>query len=208
MSDKPEIDVQRRRKGDKPTRQATASTRRESGGSTGGPSLGGTGGSLLGSAGNLLGGGSKGKLGCGGSGTIALSDIDTSAISVAPGDTIRLSVDISGDQIGYVYFFTGLYDSSSNSILIADTNYLESSQTDEQSGVYYPVWRQSDEFRMNFEWEPTLFSITDGTQSTVALFNPMAYGAAAEDAVYAIDGVYTFADSDEQRQARMFFQDG
>ena len=65
MSEKPEIDVQRRRKGDKPTRRATAPTRRESGGSAGGPSLGGAGGSLLGSAGNLM-GGSKGKLGCGG----------------------------------------------------------------------------------------------------------------------------------------------
>lgn len=143
-----------------------------------------------------------------GSGTITLSEITTSANSVAPGDAIRLSVDINGDQIGYVYFFTGLYDSTSNSILIADTDYLESSQTDEQSGVYYPVWPQSDEFRMNFEWEPTLFSITDGTQSTVALFNPMAYGVTAEDAVYAVDGVYTFANTGEQRSARMYFQDG
>jgi hypothetical protein len=45
---------------------------------------------------------------------------------------------------------------------------------------------------MNFEWEPTLFSITDGSQSTVALFNPMAYGVVAEDAVYAVDSIYTF----------------
>lgn len=143
-----------------------------------------------------------------GSGNIALSEIDASANSVAPGEAVRLSVDISGDQIGYVYFFTGLYDSSTNSILIADTDYLESSQTAEQSGVYYPVWPQSQEFRMNFEWEPTLFSISDGTQSTVVLFNPMAYGADADAAVYAVDGVYTFADTGDQRRARMYFQDG
>ena len=105
-----------------------------------------------------------------GSGTITLSQISTSANQVAPGEAIRLSIDITGDQVGYIYFFTGLYDASSNSILIADTDYLESTQTEELTGVYYPVWPQSESFRMNFEWEPTLFSITDGSQSSIALF--------------------------------------
>lgn len=143
-----------------------------------------------------------------GSGTINLSPISTSANSVTPGDSVQLSIDITGEQVGYVYFFTGLYDTGSNSILIADTDYLESSQTEELNGVYYPVWPQSDSFRMNFEWEPTLFSITDGNQSSVALFNPLAYGASAEDAIYAVDGIYTFTENGEQRRAQMYFRDG
>jgi hypothetical protein len=143
-----------------------------------------------------------------GSGTISLSQITTTANSVVPGDLVRLSIDITGEQVGYVYFFTGLYDASSNSILIADTDYLESSQTEELNGVFYPVWPQSESFRMNFEWEPTLFSITDGNQSSVALFNPQAYGASAEDAIYAVDGIYTFAESGEQRRAQMYLRDG
>jgi hypothetical protein len=143
-----------------------------------------------------------------GSGTISLSPITTSATSVSPGDAVRLSVDITGDQIGYIYFFTGLYDTTSNSILIADTDYLESSETAELNGVYYPVWPQSESFQMNFEWEPTLFSITDGSQSTVALFNPQAYGDNAEDAIYAVQGTYTFAQTGEQRRAEMYFKDG
>ena len=143
-----------------------------------------------------------------GSGTINLSPITTSADNVVPGDAIRLSIDITGEQVGYVYFFTGLYDASSNSILIADTDYLESSQTEELNGVFYPVWPQNESFRMNFEWEPTLFSITDGVQSSVALFNPLAYGASAEDALYAVDGIYTFTQDGEQIRARMYFRDG
>jgi hypothetical protein len=143
-----------------------------------------------------------------GSGTISLSAITTSANTVAPGDAVRLSIDITGDQVGYVYFFTGLYDASSNSILIADTDYLESAQAEELNGVYYPVWPQSESFRMNFEWEPTLFSITDGNQSSVALFNPLAYGASADDAIYAVDVIYTFAENGEQRRAQMYFRDG
>ncbi len=143
-----------------------------------------------------------------GSGTISLSPISTTADRVAPGGAVRLSIDITGDQIGYVYFFSGLYDAASNSILIADTDYLESAQTNELKGVYYPVWPQSESFRMNFEWEPTLFSITNGAQTSLALFNPLAYGASAEDAVYAVDGIYTFAESGEQRRAQMYFRDG
>ncbi|MBE0685275.1 MAG: hypothetical protein IH585_04675, partial [Anaerolineaceae bacterium] len=72
MSDKPEVDVQRRRKGEKPQRRATAPVRRQSDQSAAGSSGsggtytgGGGGGSLFGSAGSLLGGG-KVKLGCGG----------------------------------------------------------------------------------------------------------------------------------------------
>jgi hypothetical protein len=143
-----------------------------------------------------------------GQGTINLGTIDASANRVAPGDSVRLSIDITGDKVGYVYFFTGMYDAASNSILIADTDYLESPQTDELNGVYYPVWPQSESFRMNFDWEPTLFSITDGSQSSVALFNPVVYGGNADDAVYVVDGIYTFAGNGEQRRAQMYFRDG
>lgn len=143
-----------------------------------------------------------------GSGSIRLSPVSSTKNSVAPGDSTRLSIDITGSNIGYVYFFTGLYDPESNSILVADTDYLESEKTSELNGVYYPTWPQSASFRMNFEWEPTLFSISDGRQSSLALFNPLAYGASAEDAVYAVDGIYTFQQTGEQRRARMYFQDG
>ncbi len=77
-----------------------------------------------------------------------------------------------------------------------------------REGLNQPDKPEIDVQRRRKGDKPTLFFITDGTQSTVALFNPMAYGAAAEDAVYAVDGVYTFADTGEQRSARMYFQDG
>ncbi len=143
-----------------------------------------------------------------GSGTINLSPISTTADRVAPGGAVRLSIDITGDQIGYVYFFSGLYDAASNSILIADTDYLESAQTDELNGVYYPVWPQSESFRMNFEWEPTLFSITNGAQTSLALFNPSRTVPVLRMPIYAVDGIYTFAESGEQRRAQMYFRDG
>jgi len=143
-----------------------------------------------------------------GSGNISISEITKSGSSVAPGESISLSADISGENVGYVYLFSGLYDSSSNSIFVADTDYLESPDTQELNGVFYPVWPEGGEFRMNFDWEPLLFSITDGNQSALALFNPARYGASAEDAQYFVNGTYVFAANGERRRAELYFKDG
>ncbi|MHB1119867.1 MAG: hypothetical protein ACYC11_07375, partial [Bellilinea sp.] len=143
-----------------------------------------------------------------GAGAIAISAIQASANSVSPGGSIQMSAEITGENVGYVYLFTGFYDSGSNSIYVADTDYLESPDTRELNGVYYPAWPEGGSFRLNFDWEPILFSITDGSQSILALFNPGAYGASAEDATYMVQGTFTFADTGEQRTAQLYFKDG
>jgi hypothetical protein len=119
-----------------------------------------------------------------------------------------MSAEFSGNNIGYIYLFAGYYDQATNSIYVADTDYLESSDTQNLNGVFYPVWPEGGVFRLNYDWEPILFSITDGSQSVLALFEPAAYGASAEDAVYVVQGTYTFADTGEQRKAQMYFKDG
>jgi hypothetical protein len=91
---------------------------------------------------------------------------------------------------------------------VADTDYLESSDTRELNDVFYPVWPEGGSFDINFEWDVSLFSISDGQQTILALFNPTAYGAAAENAVYTVNGTYTFADTGEQRFAQMLFMEG
>jgi hypothetical protein len=143
-----------------------------------------------------------------GAGTITLSQITTSSDSLAPGESVKLSTSITGQNIGYIYLFIGLYDANSNSIFEADTDYLESSDTRELNGIYYPVWPDSESFKINFNWDGSLFSVSDGTTSVLALFNPAAYGASAEEAVYTLNGTYTFADSGDQKYAQLLFMDG
>ncbi len=142
-----------------------------------------------------------------GLGAIAVSDISASANRVSPGDVITLSTTITGENIGYIYLFTGLIDTASNSIYVADTDYLESSSTGTEAGVYYPIWPNAETFRLNFEFEPLVFTISDGTTSGIALLNPVSYGASAEQAVYAVDGTYTFSDTGETRRAQLLFKD-
>ena len=57
---------------------------------------------------------------------------------------VTLSADIQGDNIGYIKLFVGFYDQASNSIFVADTDYLESPETRQVDGVYYPDWGQGD----------------------------------------------------------------
>jgi hypothetical protein len=141
-----------------------------------------------------------------GSGTFELSDIDVSNTVAAPGRPVLLSMDIRGENVGYVLFFTGFYDRQSNSIFVADTDYIESSTTQEIDGVYYPVWPEP-EFTLEFEWEPLMFAISDGTDSVTAALMPENYGATPEEATYRVDGTYTYT-SGESRYARLYFRDG
>lgn len=142
-----------------------------------------------------------------GQGQIEISPIQLSSAVAAPGSPVTVTARIDGQNIGYIYFFVGYYDRSANAIFKADTDYLESDNTQELNGVFYPEWNENQPFNLVFDWEPTIFQITDGQTDASALFNPQTYGAAAEDSVYIVDGIYNYTDG-SQRSARMYFRDG
>jgi len=143
-----------------------------------------------------------------GAGQIQVSQLKLSDSVAAPENPVLLSADISGQNIGFIYLFVGYLDPAANSIFLADTDFLESAETRQVDGVNYPVWDSSGDFTLEFEWQPVVFAISDGRQSVVALFQPQEYGAAFEQAVYAVDGRYTFADTGESRSARLYFSNG
>ncbi len=143
-----------------------------------------------------------------GAGEISLTALKASSREAAPGEPVTLSTKIKGTNVGYIYLVIGYYDPASNSILVADTDYLESPETRQVDGVYYPKWSDAASFSLKFTWDPTVFSISDGQTISMALFAPQEYGAAAEDAVYAVNGLYTFAESGNQLNARLNFRNG
>ncbi|MFN2120142.1 MAG: clostripain-related cysteine peptidase [Anaerolineales bacterium] len=144
-----------------------------------------------------------------GAGGITLANLQASTTSIDPtnNETVGLSVDVSGSNIGYMKLFVGYFDAASNSLNVTDTDYLESPETRQTGGVYYPAWPQGD-FSMNFTWDGTVFGISDGTQNAVALLQPVQYGASADEAEYAVEGMYTFAETGEQRYAQLHLQNG
>jgi hypothetical protein len=141
-----------------------------------------------------------------GAGVITLSPIEKSGDVAAPGQPVLLSSNVSGENIGYITFFTGFYDQESNSIFVADQDYLDSYETREIDGVFYPDWGEGD-FTLEFEWEPLMFAISDGQNDVIAGLMPETYGRSPEEAIYSVNGLYTYSDG-EQRDARMTFQNG
>ena len=141
-----------------------------------------------------------------GQGSITVSEITQSGDTAAPNQPVRLSVDIQGENVGYVYLFVGYLDTNTNSLAILDTDYLESPDTRQVNGVSYPVW--SSDFTMSFDWDPIVFAINDGRQTRPALFLPESYGASAEEAVYTVEGKYRFAESGGTLNARLYFSNG
>ena len=141
-----------------------------------------------------------------GAGRITLSPVQKDRDQVAIRETVLLSTNVSGNNIGYIYFFTGYLDRASGSIAVIDRDYLEAPQTAEADGVYYPEWGEGD-FKLEFEWEPLAFSITDGRTRAMAALMPQTYGASWEETIYTVDGIYRYQDG-EQRYARAYFRDG
>jgi hypothetical protein len=143
-----------------------------------------------------------------GLGTLEVSPLRLSLSSANYNQPVTFQADIKGRNIGYVYLFVGYYDPASQSILVADKDYLESPTTRQVGDLYYPDWSDNQSFTLKYTWTPSVFAINDGKQSAVALLNPERYGATAEDAVYSADGIYTNTATGETCYARMFFSSG
>ncbi|MDD5498593.1 MAG: clostripain-related cysteine peptidase [Dehalococcoidales bacterium] len=141
------------------------------------------------------------------SGDFSISSLVSSADSASWRRPVTLTADISGQNIGYIYLFAGYLDEQSNSLFIADRDYIESPDIRSIDGVYYPDWGEGD-FTLEFTWEPIVFAINDGNDSVTALFNPESYGLTAEEAVYSVDGIYHFTGDNTECYARMYFSDG
>ena len=141
-----------------------------------------------------------------GKGKIQVSPIKLSSSTASAGNPVLISADISGDNLGYIYIFTGMLDQQSNALFVADMDYLESQESRTVDGVTYPDWGEGA-FTLEFEWEPLFFGINDGQHTVTALFSPQRYGASYEEAVYTVDGIYTYTDG-EQRYARLYFDNG
>lgn len=138
-----------------------------------------------------------------GAGDITVSPLSVDSTTAAPGQPILMSADVDGENIGYIYLFAGFYDREANSVNVIDTDFIDSGDTREINGIYYPEWGEGA-FTLEFEWDPIVFAVTDGTNQVLSLLQPQTYGASPEEAIYAVDGIYTFADG-ETRLARALF---
>lgn len=142
-----------------------------------------------------------------GASDITVSDIALSADTISTADSSTLSASVSGENIGFVYSFTGYYNAENDTIQVVDRDYIDAGKTRTVDGVYYPNWQDTD-IEIEFEWEPILYSIDDGRGSVAAvLLDPQDYGTTRGYPTYTVEGRYTSANG-KSREARLFFKKG
>jgi clostripain len=142
-----------------------------------------------------------------GASEITVSDIILSAETISTAESSTLSASVVGENIGFVYSFTGYYNPDDDTILVVDRDYIDAGKTRTVDGVYYPNWQGTD-IEIEFEWEPLLYSIDDGRGSVAAvLLDPQDYGTTRGYPTYTVEGRYTSANG-KSREARLFFKKG
>jgi len=136
---------------------------------------------------------------------LSMTPIEVSSDEIAADETVLLGTQISGEEIGYIYIEVSRYDEESETYIVEDMDFIAADDTVEFEGIYYPAWTAEDLEDFIFEWSPTIYALSDGETEAFALFEPAVYGAGDEDGEYDVRGVYTFADSGEERYATMKF---
>jgi hypothetical protein len=142
-----------------------------------------------------------------GAGEITVAALETSADTIGPDGSVTLTTEISGANIGYVYYYVSYFDEASGSYLTADMGFISAESTREIGGIYYPEWGNDSSIPIEFTWEPTLYYLSDGIEANdqFAFFEPEIYGVDEKTTTYTVRGVYTFADSGSEMDAVIRF---
>lgn len=142
-----------------------------------------------------------------GAGALSIAPLDLSAITVAVDETVSLSTTVTGTNIAYVYYYVSYFWEEDGSYLSADAGFVEPGNVKEVGGLYYPDWDQGGSVEVEFDWEPTLYFMSDGdpAHDQFAFFVPSTYGASRAEDIYTVRGTYTFRDTGTQVEAEIDF---
>jgi hypothetical protein len=142
-----------------------------------------------------------------GAGGITIDHVTTSSDTIDLEGTVTISSTVRGDNISYIYYYVSYYWEDDGSYLTADMGFIDSDATQKVNGVHYPDWGSDGFVEVEFDWEPTLFFISDGIEENdqFAFFEPSSFGETWEQDVYTVYGQYTFAGTNDTREAAINF---
>ena len=138
--------------------------------------------------------------------SLSIAPLEASTEQLTAGQTVTLSTQIGGGgDVGYIYIEASRFDPETDSYVIEDVDFVAADDTAAYGGINYPVWTEGDLADFSFDWEPTIYALSDGQTEAIALLDPTAYGIGDEDTEYEVRGIYTFADTGEMRAVTMTF---
>ncbi|PKN85844.1 MAG: hypothetical protein CVU45_08465, partial [Chloroflexi bacterium HGW-Chloroflexi-7] len=116
-----------------------------------------------------------------GSGDITIGEVTSTSYELAPDETATISADVSGTNIGYVFYYVSYYSEDDDSYLMADMEFLSSETSKEIGGSVYPDWGEETTFTVSTDWSPTVYYLNDGVDEAFIYLEPEIYGVTYEE---------------------------
>ncbi len=138
-----------------------------------------------------------------GASELTVGPIQISSTDISGDETVTVSTTVTGN-VAYIYTVLYYYNPDTESYWIGDISYYIADNTVEIDGVNSPDYGPSP-VQVQYEWSPTLYSLTDGNHDAYALFEPSEYLSADGKTVYLVYGQYTPAAGATPVDARLYF---
>src|SRR5215212_2361662 len=124
-----------------------------------------------------------------GASQLIVGPIQISDTEIAGDETVTVSTTVEGN-VGYIHTALYFWDETSESYWIGDVSYYIAENTTTIDGVNFPDYGESP-VQVEYEWSPTLYTLTDGEHDAFVLLEPAEYLSADGGTVYAVYGQYT-----------------
>jgi clostripain len=139
-----------------------------------------------------------------GASKITISPIELSGDTASTGNPVTLSTTIKGENVSYLYIFTGRFTKGQDQLQVVDLDYIDSEETKDIDGRIIPEWGEGD-IPVDMDWEPVAYVVNDGTHKQMVLLEPDTFGAGTEDTLYTVNGIYKFANGEPDRYSILYF---
>lgn len=139
-----------------------------------------------------------------GANKIEIAAIELSGDTASTGNPVTLSTTIKGENVSYLYIFTGRFTKDQDQLQVIDLDYIDSEETKEIDERIIPEWGEGD-IPVDMDWEPLAYVVDDGSRKQMVLLEPDTFGAGTEDTIYSVKGIYKFANGENDRYATLFF---
>ena len=139
-----------------------------------------------------------------GASEITISPIELSGDTASVGSPLTLSTTISGENVSYLYIFTGRFTKGQDQLQVIDLDYIDSDEFKDIDGRIIPDWGVGD-IPVDMDWEPVAYVVNDGSRKQMVLLEPDTFGAGTEDTIYTVDGIYKFVNGEDDRYATLYF---
>jgi hypothetical protein len=131
-------------------------------------------------------------------GPLQISDTDISGDEV-----VNISTTVDGN-VAYIHTALYFWDPTTESYWIGDISYYIAENTLTVGGVNVPDYGESP-IQVQYEWSPTLYTLTDGQHDAYVLLEPAEYLSADGNTVYSVYGQYTHALTSTPVDASFYF---